>query len=93
MSLDALIGSLKTHEIELFIEAHENISRKRKIVVLKSPQKTSGQSSTMVAKEEEEEIEDEDENEVAHLVKRMNKLFTKKAKSKKRFLRKKKKET
>ena len=42
----------------------------------------------MVA-EEEEETKDEDEDEVGHLVKRMNKLFTKRAKSKRRSIPKK----
>ena len=86
MSLDALIRFLKAHEIEL-IEVHENASKKSENVVLKSLQKIAKLSFALVAKKEsksEEAFEDEDEDEIVHLVRRMNKLFTKIAKGKKK---------
>lgn len=43
--------------------------------------------------ESEEAFEDEDEDEVAHLIGRMNKLFTKRAKGKKKFTQEKIKES
>ena len=76
LSLDALIGSLKTHEIELN-EASEETNRRGKSITLKSSHRRSSSSKAMKAieesdeeeKEEEEPSDDDDDkkDEIAHL--------------------------
>ena len=74
LSLDALIGFLKTHEIELN-EAFEKINRQGKSIILKSTQRRASSSKPIKASketndEEEEPFNDEDDEEkveIAHL--------------------------
>ena len=87
LSLDTLIGSLKTHEIELNEGAKES-NRKSKSIALKSTQKKSSSSKAMKAKEESEEDEDEssddddddEKDEIAHLAERISKAWIKRKK-------------
>ena len=58
LSLDALIGSLKTHEIELN-EVSEETTRKGKSIALKSTQKRTQSSKAMKALEELEKDEED----------------------------------
>ena len=94
LSLDALIRSLKTHEIEL-IKAFEETNRRSKSIALKSTHKRSSSSKAMKAskesdeeKEEEEEEhsnDDDDDDEIADLAKRISKAWIRR-KKKKRFV-------
>ena len=77
LSLNALIGSLKTHEVELNKGVEES-NRKGKSIALKSTQRKSSSSKAMKAVEESEEdeqdtSEDDDEDEIAHLARRISK--------------------
>ena len=91
VSLDALIGSLKTHEIKLN-EASEESNRKGKPIALKSTQRKVISSKAMKdveeseseEKEEEEESFDDDEekDEIAHLGERISKAWIKRKKKK-----------
>ena len=87
LSLDALIGSLKTYEIELN-EASENSNRRGKSIGLKSTQRKSSSSKAMKAAEEEEEEEsfyddnDDEKDEIAHLVERISKAWIRRKKKK-----------
>ena len=80
LSLDALIGSLKTHEIELN-ETSDEVVKKGKSMALRSSQKKTSSSKAMkVAEESEKEEEesseeDEDCDEIAHLAKRISKAW------------------
>ena len=73
-SLDALIGSLRTHEIELN-KASKETNRKGKSITLKSTHRRSNSSKAMKATEEsslEQEEEpsnddDDEKDEIAHL--------------------------
>ena len=99
LSLDALIRSLKTHEIEL-IKAFEETNRRSKSITLKSTHRRSSSSKAMKAskesdEEEEEEEEEEhsnddanDDDEIAYLAKRISKAWIRR-KKKKRFVPKK----
>ena len=94
LSLDALIGSLKTHEIELN-EASEESNKRGKSIALKSTQRRSNSSKAMkAAKEFEEEEEDsfddddDEKDEIAHLAKRISKAWIRR-KEKKGFVPKK----
>ena len=76
------------------IMAHENVSKKGKNVVLKSLKRSVGLSFVLVIEEEYELVEtseDEDADKVALLVKRINRLITKRAEAKNKFIRKKEK--
>ena len=97
LSLDAFIGSLKTHAIELNEASDEN-SRKGKSIALKSTQRRSSFSKAMKASkeidEEEESPDDEDEedkDEIAHLAKKISKAWIIRMKKKKDFVPKKEK--
>ena len=81
LSLDALIGSLKTHEIELN-KASKETNRRDKSIALKSTQRRSSSSKAMKVLEEtdekgeEEPSDDEDDkkkDEIAHLVEKNTK--------------------
>ena len=58
LSLDALIGSLKTHEIELNGASKES-NRRGKSIALKSTQRKTSSSKAMKAAEDSDEDEDE----------------------------------
>ena len=99
LSLDALIGFLKTREIE-FNEAPEESNRKSKSIALKSTQRKSSSSKTMKATEDSDEDEDESSNddddddekdEIAQLVRRISKAWIKRKKKKGFILKKDKK--
>ena len=85
LSLNAFIGSLKTHEIELN-EAPEKSNRKGKFIVLKNIQKKSSSSKAMKIVEDSYEDEDEssddndEKDEIAHFVKKISKAWIKKKK-------------
>ena len=82
MSLDALIGSLKTHEIELN-EGAEESNRKGKSITLKFTQIKSSSSKAIKAVEDEEDIsKDDDEDEIAHLARRISKPYINRKKKK-----------
>ena len=80
LSLNALIESLKTHEIVLN-EASEETNRKGKSIALKSIHRRSSSSKAMKALEEIDEYEeepsededDEDKDEIVHLAKKISK--------------------
>ena len=79
LNLNALIGSLKTHEIELN-EVSKESSRKGKSIALKSTQRKASSTKSMKAskesEEEEEFYEDEDEeekDEIPHLAEKISK--------------------
>ena len=57
LSLDALIGSLKTHEIELN-EVFEETNKRSKSIDLKSTHRRSNSSKAMKASEESNEEEE-----------------------------------
>ena len=85
LSLDAFIGSLKTHEMELN-EVPEGSTRKGKSIALKSTQKNTNSSKAMKSLEELEKNEedsfdnDDDDDEIAHLAKRISKAWIKRKK-------------
>ena len=84
LSLDALIGSLKTYEIEL-TKVSEETTRKGKSIALKSTQKRTQSSKAMKALEEskedeEDSSEDNDDDEIAYLARRMSKSWIKRKK-------------
>ena len=88
LSLNALIGSLKNHEIK-FNEASEEINRKGKSIALKSTQRRSSSAKVMKALEEideEEELsndeDDEEKHEIAHLTKKITKAQIRRKKKK-----------
>ena len=87
LSLDALIGSLKTHEIELN-EASDNSNRRGKFIALKSTQRKSSSSKAMkaaeVSKEEEKDSsnDDDEKDEIAHLAERISKAWIRRKKKK-----------
>ena len=89
LSLDALIGSLKTHEIELN-EAFEKTNRRGKSIALKSTHRRFSSSKAMKAlkeldEEEEEPFDDDDDDEkdeIAHLVERISKDWVRRKKKK-----------
>ena len=96
LSLDALIRSLKTHEIEPN-EGAEESNRRGKSIALKSTQRKSSSSKAMKAVEESEDEDessddDDDENdEIAHLAERISKAWIKRKKNKGFVLKKNKK--
>ena len=67
LSLDALIGSLKTHEIELN-EASKESNRKGKSIALKTTQKKSSISKAMKV------VEDSDEDKMSLLIIMMKRM-------------------
>ena len=78
LSLDVLIRSLKTHEIELN-EASKESNRKGKSIALKSTQRKSSSSKAMKASKETDEEEepsndedDEEKDEITHLAKKIS---------------------
>ena len=83
LSLDALIRSLKTHEIE-FNEVSDETTKKRKSIALKSIQKMTQSSKAMKASEESEEDEEdsfnEDDDEIVHLARKISKAWIKRKK-------------
>ena len=82
LSLDALIGSLKTHEIELN-EFSKVTIRKGKSIALKSTQKRTQSSKAMKASkelEEDEEDSSEYDDEIAHLARKISKASIKRKK-------------
>ena len=85
LSLDALIGSLKTHEIEIN-KASEKSNRKGKSMALKSTQRKSSSSKAIKVvedsdKDEDESFEDDDEKDkIAHLARRISKGWIKRKK-------------
>ena len=83
MSLDALIGSLKTHEIELN-EGAEETNKKGKSITLESTQRMLRSSKAMKVVEESEEDEEDssedDDDEIAHLARRISKAWIKRKK-------------
>ena len=87
LSLDSLIGSLKTHKIELNKGAKES-NRKGKSIALKFTQRKSNSSKAMkAAKETEQEEEDssnddhdDEKDEIAHLAERISKAWIKRKK-------------
>ena len=88
LSLDALIESLKTHEIELN-EAVEESNKKGKSIALKSTQRKSSSSKALKAIEDSDEDEDEsfdddddEKDEIAHLVRRISRAWIKRKKKK-----------
>ena len=90
LSLDSLIGLLKTHEIELNKVSNET-TKKRRSIALKSTQKRTQSSKAMKALEESEEDEedssdgdddddDDDDDEIAHLARKIPKAWIKRKK-------------
>ena len=87
LNLDALIGSLKTHEIELN-ESFEESNRRDKSIALKSTKRKVSSSKAMKVAEELEEEEEEDSSvddddekyEIAHLVEMISKALIKRKK-------------
>ena len=85
LSLDALIGSLKTYEIELNEVADEAI-KKGKSIALKSAQKRTQSSKALkVPKDSDEEERDssddeDDSDEIAHLARKISRVWIKKKK-------------
>ena len=87
LNLDTLIGSLKTHEIELK-ESFEQTNRRCKSITLKSIHKRSNSSKALKASEEfdEEEEEsfdnedDDEKDEIAHLAERISKAWIRRKK-------------
>ena len=83
LSLDTLIRSLKTHEIELN-EVSDEAIEKGKSIALKSTQKrTQSSKASKESKEEEEDPsnEDDDSDEIAHLVRNISKAWIKRKKN------------
>ena len=84
LSLDALIKSLNTHEIELN-EASEESNRKGKSITLKTTQRKYNSSKAIKAAEEEEDSSDDDDDkkdEIAHLVEKISKTWIRRKKKK-----------
>ena len=88
LSLNALIRSLKTHEIELN-EASKESNKKGKSITLKSIQRRSSTSKAMKASEEIDERKelsnDEDDkvkDEIAHLAEKITRVWIRKKKKK-----------
>ena len=85
LSLDALIRSLKTHEIKL-IEFSKETIRKGKSIALKSTQKRTQSSKAMKASEEFEGDEEDSSSsssssdEIAHLARKILKAWIKRKK-------------
>ena len=86
LSLDALIGSLKTHDIELNEPSKES-NKKGKSIVLKSTQRKTSSSKAMKAIEDldkdessEDEDDDDEKDEIAHLARRISKAWIKRKK-------------
>ena len=77
LSLDALVGSLKTHEIELN-EVADDAIKKGKYIALKSAQKRTQSSEVLKALEDSKEekhdsFDDEDDSdEIAHLARKIS---------------------
>ena len=79
LSLDALIGSLNTREVELN-EATKESTRKGKSIALKSTQKRTSSSKAMKVieeseKDEEDSSDNEDNDEIAYLARRISKAW------------------
>ena len=81
LSLNALIGSLNTHEIELN-EASKETNRRGKFIALESTHRRSSSSKAMKALEESDEEQeelsnddhdDDEKDEIAYLAKRISK--------------------
>ena len=90
LSLDALIGLLKTHEIELNKGVEES-NRRGKSIALKSTQRKSSSSKAMKVTEEiDEEKEDysddddDEKDEITYLVERISKASIKRKRKKKK---------
>ena len=88
LSLDALIGSLKTHKIELN-KAYKESNTYAKSIVLKSIQRRSHSSKAMkaledidVKEEPSDDEDDEEKNEIAHLVEKILKAWISRKKKK-----------
>ena len=87
LSLDTLIGSLKTHEIELN-EAFEESDKKGKFIAFKSTQRIASSTKALKALKESEEKEsskdkdEEEKNEITLLTKKTSKAWIRKKKKK-----------
>ena len=85
LSLDALIGSLKTHEIKLN-KTFEKTNRRGKSIIFKSTHKRSSSFKAMKPLEEEEEpsndVDDDKKDEIAHLPERISKAWIRRKKKK-----------
>ena len=85
LSLDALIGSLKTHEIELN-EVSDEAIKNRQSIALKSTQKRTQSSKALKASEDSEEEEqdsyddEDDSDEIAHLERKISRAWIKRKK-------------
>ena len=85
LSLDALIGSLKTHEIELN-EVAEEMVKKGKSITLKAAKKKAQSSKALKASEDTEEEDqdssddDDDSDEIAHLARKISRAWIKRKK-------------
>lgn len=73
-SLEELISSLRSHEIEL---KKDEPKRKRKYVALKSLEKSEKTKALQSEKDEDSEEESEEEDELSLLSKRVNQLWKK----------------
>ena len=89
LSLDALIGSLMTHKIELNEASEESIVKDKSIALKFTQRKASSINAMMASKEMEEEEEssddenEEEKDEIAHLVEKISKAWIRKKKKKK----------
>ena len=84
LSLDALIGSLKAHEIELN-EVSDETTKKGKSIALKSIQKRTQSSKAMKVLEEAEGDEEDssssdDDDKIAHFARKISKAWIKRKK-------------
>ena len=85
LSLDALIRSLKTHEIELN-EASKESNRKGKSITLKTTQKKSSTFKAIEVAEDSDEDKDEffddddEKDKTAHLERKISKALIKRKK-------------
>ena len=81
LSLDALIGSLKTYEIELN-KVSDETTKEGKSITLKSTQKRTQFAKAMKASEESKEDEEDssDDDEIAHLARKISKAWIKRKK-------------
>ena len=85
LSLDALIRSLKTHEIELN-EASKESNRKGKSITLKTTQKKSSTFKAIEVAEDSDEDKDEffddddEKDKTAHLARKISKALIKRKK-------------
>ena len=89
LSLDALVGPLKTHEIELN-EASEENNIKGKSMALKFTQRRPSSSKaiktskeTNKEKEPSDDEDEEDKDEIAHLLEKISRAWIKRMKKKK----------